>query len=269
MSDPDRLRLKAGSAEARLLGAARSVEPPADAEQEVWRRLHAASAVGVAAGAAALLAERSAAGGSSLIAKLGTAAGLKWLAVVAVAAPVAGIAVQQSVVRARRAAATHVEAPRVTAPAVEAQPASAMPAAGAGAGAPPAEAPVVAITTTTDDSRLRPVRAAPTPSNTPVAAVGAKSDPRASLTSLTKEGRLLGVARSKLASGDARGALAEVAHLDALFPSGALVQEREIVAIDALGALGDTEGARARADAFLRSFPASPYAAHLRQTVAR
>ena len=48
------------------------------------------------------------------------------------------------------------------------------------------------------------------------------------------------------------------------FPHGRLVQEREVLAIDCLAALGEGEAARARAAAFLARFPVSPYAAHVR-----
>ena len=76
---------------------------------------------------------------------------------------------------------------------------------------------------------------------------------------------MLAAARAKLAEGDPRGALAEIARLSSQFPRGGLLEEREVVAIDSLGAMGDNEGARARSAAFVRQFPASPYAAHLRR----
>ncbi len=84
-------------------------------------------------------------------------------------------------------------------------------------------------------------------------------------SALTVEGDMLAAARARLAGGDPRGALAEIARLSSQVPHGRLLQEREVVAIDSLEALGDNEGARARSTAFLRQFPASPYAAHMRR----
>jgi len=87
----------------------------------------------------------------------------------------------------------------------------------------------------------------------------------ASTSALTVESDMLAAARAKLAEGDPRGALAEIARLSSQFPRGGLLEEREVVAIDSLGAMGDNEGARVRSAAFVRQFPASPYAAHLRR----
>jgi hypothetical protein len=250
MGDPPRLRLNPGSTEALLLGASRSVDPPPEAEAEVWRRLHAASAVGVAAGAAAMLAERTAAGGGSLVGKLLGAGAAKWIAVVAIAAPVAGVAAQQGMARARRMAARPVPVVAAAAPALPA-------IEGPAAAALPSPVPVA------------PALAEPpaAPEESPVrAARGAVAKPEAP-GPLTKEGQWLASARAHLASGDARGALAEVARLRAQFPSGMLVQEREMVAIEALEALGETDAARARATSLLQRFPNSAYAARLRQTL--
>ena len=47
------------------------------------------------------------------------------------------------------------------------------------------------------------------------------------------------------------------------FPQGALVQEREVLAIDALGRLGRTEEASARAYRFRARWPDSPYVREL------
>jgi outer membrane protein assembly factor BamD (BamD/ComL family) len=84
-------------------------------------------------------------------------------------------------------------------------------------------------------------------------------------SALTVESDMLAAARARLAAGDPRGALTEIARLGSQFPHGRLLQEREVVAIDSLEALGDNEMARARSTAFLKQFPVSPYAAHLRR----
>jgi outer membrane protein assembly factor BamD (BamD/ComL family) len=43
------------------------------------------------------------------------------------------------------------------------------------------------------------------------------------------------------------------------FPSGALVQEREVLAIEALARLGRSSDAKHRLDAFRARFPQSPH----------
>jgi hypothetical protein len=53
-----------------------------------------------------------------------------------------------------------------------------------------------------------------------------------------------------------------------LFPSGNLVQEREVIAIDALGRLGRWDEARARAEGFLRAFPKSAHSVRVAEMVA-
>jgi outer membrane protein assembly factor BamD (BamD/ComL family) len=69
-------------------------------------------------------------------------------------------------------------------------------------------------------------------------------------------------ARLALVDNPAR-ALELADHADDRFPSGALVQEREVVAIEALVQLGRQDDARERAGRFLRRFPASVYQRHL------
>jgi outer membrane protein assembly factor BamD (BamD/ComL family) len=69
---------------------------------------------------------------------------------------------------------------------------------------------------------------------------------------------LLGQAQAALASNPAE-ALAATERHRRLFPNGALVQEREVLAIEALSKLGQTARAKARGDRFLRTFPKSAY----------
>jgi hypothetical protein len=82
-------------------------------------------------------------------------------------------------------------------------------------------------------------------------------------SALRAESLLVSGARAKLAAGDARGALDDVARLESKFPRGRLVQEREILAIDSLLAIGNRSAARARGLAFVARFPGSPYSEHL------
>lgn len=58
---------------------------------------------------------------------------------------------------------------------------------------------------------------------------------------------------------DPRKALALTAEHARRFPNGMLVQEREVLAIEALARLGRRDDARARATAFSASYPGSPY----------
>ena len=108
--------------------------------------------------------------------------------------------------------------------------------AAAAAGAPASDVPVV------EDHASTP---APTP-----------SDPSPT------EGALLLRARQELSS-DPSGALALTQEHARRFPSGTLVQEREVLAIEALARLGRSPEARRRFDAFRARFPQSPHVARL------
>jgi outer membrane protein assembly factor BamD (BamD/ComL family) len=76
---------------------------------------------------------------------------------------------------------------------------------------------------------------------------------------------LLRRARGALARNDADHALAAVERHRRLWPKGELVQEREVLAIQALSLAGATSRARARADRFLEHYPASTLAETVRQ----
>jgi hypothetical protein len=73
--------------------------------------------------------------------------------------------------------------------------------------------------------------------------------------------------RKTLLSGDPREALRMLDRAAADFPNGALVQEREALAIRALVDSGQKDTARRRGEAFLRAYPRSPHAAEVRATV--
>jgi len=249
--DPPRLRSDPGTLGGRILRSAPSIEPTHSAEDALWRRLQVATAVGVAAGALGATsagAHVAATAAPEIAANVGAKALwvslAKWGVVLAVAVPAAG-ATTYAVVEHRNAtrekpavvAATH-PTPSAAAPA-EAVPSNA-------ASDPPivVASPQVAV---------------------PHAGHGAH---RLEATSaLRAESALLSDARSKLAANDFRGALDDVARSTTRFPHGRLVQEREVVAIDALAALGRSAAMRARAQAFLERFPESPYAAHVRQNL--
>lgn len=84
---------------------------------------------------------------------------------------------------------------------------------------------------------------------------------------LLGESQLVSQARAELQGGNAAAALRTLARLDAEFPQGKLRQEREVLTIEALAASGQRAAAAQRAEAFLRLFPRSPYAARLQTFV--
>jgi hypothetical protein len=76
---------------------------------------------------------------------------------------------------------------------------------------------------------------------------------------------LLAAARKELAAGNPRGALALLRRHERRWPRGELVQEREVMAIQALAASGAAGEVRARADRFLQRFPGSTLSEAVRQ----
>jgi hypothetical protein len=246
--DPPRLRTKSGSWEARLLRASPSLEPPADAEEEVWRRLKGLAAVGAATGAVGLGAHSAVAAGNIAGKAMWTWA-LPWAAgaLLAVGVPAVGVATYWAV--HRQALPAHKVS--VTAPSATVAPARSEQVAEG-----PAPQPDV-VQTATPVVVESLAREAPR----------SKAAPHSASSALKAESLLLAAARSKFAAGDASGALDDVGRLGAQFPHGKLVQEREVVAIDCLAALGDRAAMRARALAFRERFPNSPYTAHVRQVL--
>jgi hypothetical protein len=79
------------------------------------------------------------------------------------------------------------------------------------------------------------------------------------------EAALLDGARAALGT-DPRRALALTQEHAKRFPHGALIQEREVIAIDALSRLGQTDVARRRASDFERRYPGSAHQPKVDQT---
>lgn len=79
-----------------------------------------------------------------------------------------------------------------------------------------------------------------------------------------EESQMIGKARSALRSGDAARALQLLELAERRYPQGVLNQEREALRVEALVGLGQTAEARARANAFLRAYPSSPYASRVK-----
>lgn len=81
------------------------------------------------------------------------------------------------------------------------------------------------------------------------------------------ESSRVAAARQLLRAGRGREALAALDAVAREFPNGALAQEREALAIEALRASGRLPEARARAGAFLARYPASPHASSVRRAL--
>jgi hypothetical protein len=238
MSDPPRLRSVPGSLEAQLLDAVREVPPSHEAQEQVWQRL------GLAAGAGALglastssLAAQAAAGAAAAAPKaLGTSSGLlaaKWALLLGVAAPAAGLGVHW-VLAARAPSASRSTAPvHAHVPPLD----------------PAPNAPRV---------QLAPLDPAPSLDSP------APAPRRAAPSALDAESALLKRARERLEHGQPKAALDDVSLLASRFPHGELAQERDLVAIKALLALGQRDAAASRAADFLRLHPVSPYADSVR-----
>jgi len=82
------------------------------------------------------------------------------------------------------------------------------------------------------------------------------------------EYELVQEAQAALAS-DPNRALSLTSELARTYPKGELVQEREVIAVEALARLGRSEEASRRAQAFVRRFPETPYAARLEIAIGR
>jgi hypothetical protein len=96
-----------------------------------------------------------------------------------------------------------------------------------------------------------------------------RTEPETRATShLREESAAVVAIRQKLLSGDPVEALRMLDRARAEFPNGALVQEREALAVRALVESGQKEAARKRGEAFLRAFPRSPYEAEVRALLA-
>jgi hypothetical protein len=228
MNEPRRLKEEAGSDfERALLDAGTSYRSSEAA------RARTLAALGVA-GSAALTAGTAGGASSTLLTKAGWT---KLLAISGIgataAAPVAYYAWQQ---------AHEAPAPVVAVQAPEARPQPPAPRT------PEPPAP---------ETRAEPAtRAVPAPP---------KAEPRpSSASALTAELGALDAARSRLASGDATGALALLDDYARSYPRGRLVLEAEVLRIDALAKSGQSGVAKRRAEAFLKRHPNSVLASRVR-----
>jgi len=76
---------------------------------------------------------------------------------------------------------------------------------------------------------------------------------------------LLDEAFRALRASDPQAALAAAARHEAAFPQGAFVQERELIVVEALLALGRRDEANARGEAFLATYPTSSHRLRIEQ----
>jgi hypothetical protein len=85
---------------------------------------------------------------------------------------------------------------------------------------------------------------------------------------LRHESALLTRARAELRGGNPHAAQATLSRMQREFPAGALHQERDVLAIEALAAEGNAEAAARGARAFIIAHPESPHASTLRRFLA-
>jgi hypothetical protein len=254
MSDPKRLRDCAapGTVERALLDSARQPIPTNDQCDALWVALAArvpesagqSSDGGSADGPASTTANASAAK-AAVAGAMGKLAGL--------VIGIAGIAgAMAALVPSRASRPTgHTEASVVPPRAVGSLERLAEPIAGA-----PGEAPVALAPPPPSEARHSPAKG-------DIGVAGARVGKPTSTTAaspLREEAELLLGARGVLRSGDCTGALEKLEGTRARFPDGALSQEREALAIEALVCAGRDVEAADRAAAFLREYPASPHA---------
>ncbi len=117
--------------------------------------------------------------------------------------------------------------------------------------APPAAVAVAQPSPSPSGLRLEDLPRAPTATPSASAANVARGE------DLAKERAVLDVARSALGRGDAANTLVATGEHERKFPQGALVEEREALAIQALAMQGRRTDAQARADRFRKRFPRS------------
>ena len=136
----------------------------------------------------------------------------------------------------------------------------------------PAHVPVVAMIASAEPSiasAVAPVPTAPVPvgSGRRDDAARVEERPAAKDAALASEMVLVEMARSALTRGDSSAALAALDRHRSEFPQGALREERESLAIQALAASGNPAQARVRAKAFRQAFPGSLQADAIEQVV--
>jgi hypothetical protein len=281
MGDPDRLlnvTSDADDLERELLASVRNVGPPRGAKDEGWAGIAAQlTAVGAVGAAAHSAASAEAGATSAAAAKTGVGAALgagssgavagamskAFVAKVLVALAIGGSTVGTGAwYMQHRSAVSTTPAPladepgRVAAPMLPAAP---EPVAPLPSPEPALPLPEPAVKALAPPAPPEIAAAPPSPKR-----VDNSARPRESLEA---ESAMIAEARAELRGGDAHASMATLDRLRAQFPKGVLAQEREVLSIEVLAALGDTEGAGRKARAFSDAHPDSPFTAKLRRFI--
>jgi hypothetical protein len=234
-----------------------AIEPPRDAELQVWQALGGAIGAAVVGSAADAITRTTTT--ATKLEKAGLSGG-KVLAIAA--ALVVLVAAAVYLVVSGRRTEPRQPAPVAALPAAEA-PATEAPSRPA-AGEPPAwDVPAPPA----DPKPARPApgtRRAVRAQARPAAASGPSPAAAPTASRLVEETTLIRDARQALRQGDAARALRVLEECRRLFPAGVLEQERERLTIEALAKGGPARESSARAAEFLRRYPDSPHAREVR-----
>lgn len=265
--DPERLLEPGGDAtdaERDLLRSADDVEPAPDARGALWAALATRLPPIGGTGAPPGPSGGAGTGGAGAAAGAGSILGAKALGV----ALVGGVLVigAWSMLRSPPPAsspdAPPVPASSMAMPAPASETPSAVRAAEILAPEPPVAAPPATAAVSTGSGRPH------LPQHGPSASTAA---PSGSVTSavdaLREESALVAAARVAMRRGDGAAALDSLEIARVRFPRGTLLQEREVLTIEALAQSGNAPAASRRASSFLKAFPASPHVAHVRTFV--
>jgi hypothetical protein len=278
MSDPERMLASTfvgDSLERELLGSIRNVTPPPGAKSKTWDGIAIQAAAVAALGAGGVFVHTAAAsattGAVAQAAAGGTVSGTTAI----------GAGVPATV------AAAGIAAKAISAKAVIGVVVAALTVGGGGLLASRKMAEKAVVAPVVQQAKSEMPRSAPTAWDTaatiapcdpafptspcpqvavpgPEAPVRAPDGPR-QRNLLPLESRMLTEARAQLRSGDPRAALATLERLQDRSPRGVLVQERDVLTIQILAALGDSAAAGRKAKAFLDAYPNSPHAPQVRR----
>jgi hypothetical protein len=242
-TDPPRLYETGDSELARLVRASRSRRLSSRATALMAERLAATSAYAAAA--------RSATSPASFLGAVGTKK-IGVLALVGLGAAIFGWRARTSEQPSGAPSQVPAQLVALTAPSSSPSPAT-VDTSPIPVEALPSTSPVVVV------ASAAPRRVAPRPA--PSASTQASADVRTS-PSRENEFALVRRAQDALASDPSRTLSLVQEHVRA-FPAGELVQEREVLAVEALARLDRMAEAKARADALRALYPRTPYGARL------
>jgi len=284
--DPERLLSASGEGdqlERELLGSIRDISPPRRAKAEAWEGIAvqiAAVAVLGTAGATMAAGASAATASAAAVAPEAAAVGAGGVAVAGLKASilpatsgmlrafatkvVLGTVVAGSTVAAGTTWVQHRQQhATVSAPAMAMEKRASEDTAAPRAQTPAQLAPIAVDPCVNTPDAPACAAIAGTPTESP-GRFSRSSEAGAARSRLRFESQMLTEARAQLRSGDARGALATIDRLQNRSPNGILGQEREVLTIQALAAMGNTDAAKRRAKAFVMAYPNSPHSTQLR-----